>query len=324
MSKAFLIAVLILHTAVAQTNRGGISGTITDSSGAVMPRATVIVTNEGTNQVLRATSSSAGAYAVQNLEPVLYRVEVTAAGFKRAVTNHVKVDTASVSTVDILLEPGNLQSEVVVTAEAPAVNLESGTAGQTISQNQIDNSPLVNRSVLDLALLIPNVTGDANSEDPSFNSGATVPGYNLSINGSRAGSSLIMADGVNNTGVGIARAVVSFSPETVQELTVQTNAFSAEYSRSGGGVINATTKAGTNQLHGIALWNHRDPAANAAPFTTTPVNCIWSIGRPRSSRSPASPSTRERWRRCWPPIPMSPRWPSSECRVPTENSRSLR
>lgn len=266
-SSLFLIAALS-----AQTNRGAISGTVTDKTGASVPNAAVTITSVGTNEVFRLKTSDAGSYSEQNLEPVVYTVEVQAQGFEKARMEKVKVDTASTATVNFQLTPGNLQTEVTVTASAPLVNTESGTAGQTITEYQIDNAPLVNRSVLDLALLVPNVTGDVGTEDPGVGAGGTVPGFNLSVNGGRAGSSMIMADGVNNTGVGVARAVVSFSPETVQEFTVQTNAFSAEYGRTGGGVINTTTKSGTNQFHGGALWYQRNPATNAAPFTTATSN----------------------------------------------------
>src|SRR5262249_2080196 len=86
-------------------------------------------------------------------------------------------------------------------------------------------------------------------------------------NGGRSGSTAILADGVNNTGVGIARAVVSFTPETVQEFTVQTSAYSAEYGNTAGGIINATTKSGTNDFNGVALWYHRNPVTNAKTYT---------------------------------------------------------
>ncbi len=105
-----------------------------------------------------------------------------------------------------------------------------------------------------------------------FSSNATVPGFNLSINGGRPGSTLILADGANNTGVSLARAVLTFSPETVQEFTVQTSAYSAEYGRTGGGIINATTKSGTNSFNGTALAYIRNPAVAAAPWTNATSN----------------------------------------------------
>lgn len=264
---------LVLFAAVyAQTNRGAITGTVVDSSGAVIPRAAVTVTNLGTNQKTRLTTSDAGAYSALDLEPVEYSIEVEAPGFKKSIVERLKVDTATTATADVTLQPGTVESSVVVTGEAAAVNVESGTLSSTITERQIMDTPLANRSVLDLAVLVPNVGGDVGSENPAVTSGATVPGYNLTLNGGRPGSTSILADGVNNTGVGLARAVVTFSPETVQEFTVQTSAYSAEYGQTGGGVINATTKSGTNELHGTLMWLTRNPATNASPFTTASVN----------------------------------------------------
>src|SRR5207248_9595078 len=100
----------------------------------------------------------------------------------------------------------------------------------------------------------------------------------LFIRGGRAGSTSILADGARNTGVGLGRAVVTFSPDTMQEFTVQTSNFSAEFGQTGGGVINMPTKSGTNEYRGLASWYHRNPALNAAPFTTATVN------RPESNR----------------------------------------
>jgi outer membrane receptor protein involved in Fe transport len=265
-------ALASVSSALAQTNKGGISGTVVDASGAVVPGAAVLVTNIGTNESLQLVTSMSGVYAATSLEPVEYRVAVELSGFRKVVIDRVKVDTGTTATVNVTLAPAGLESQVVVTATVPLLNVGSGTLGQTITARQITDVPLNNRSVLDLAITVPNVTGDVGSEDPVVASGATVPGFNLSLNGGRPGSTAILADGVNNTGVGLARAIVSFSPETVQEFTVQTSAYSAEFGETGGGVINVTTKSGTNRLSGTALWYHRDPRTNAAPFTTSVTN----------------------------------------------------
>src|SRR5215471_13029124 len=253
---------LFCAVAAAQTNRGGMTGTVVDQSGAVVASATVIITNLGTNQVLHLKTSSNGSYSASNLEPVMYRVEVSSAGFKKAVVEQVKVDTAAVETVNVMLQPGDLATEVSVTAEAPTINLESGTTSQTITERLLTDVPLTNRSVLDLVAVTPNVSGDGGTEDPQLN-----------FNGGRPGTSYMIADGVSNTGVGLGREVVAFSPETVQELTVQTSASSAAFGNTGGGVINVTTKSGTNTYHGAGLVYHRDPATNAAPWAiATPEN----------------------------------------------------
>ncbi len=277
-----VLSILLSALVYAQTNRGGISGTVTDPSGAVVPGARVIITNIGTNQTIQLATSAEGTYSIASLEPVAYRVTVEAPGFKRTVLARIKVDTAAIATADVSLEPGAVENSITITAESALLNTETGTTAQTISERQIQDVPLANRSVLDLALTAPNVSGDAGSEDPEVASGQPVPGFNLSLNGGRPGSTAILADGVNNTGVGVARAVVSFTPETVQEFTVQTSAYSAEFGRTGGGVINVTTKSGTNELHGVALFFHRNPATNARRWTTStlrpPNNLRYSQG----------------------------------------------
>ena len=273
------IAFICAAVAVAQTNRGGISGTVSDQSGAIVPGAAVIVTNVGTNETKRLTTSEAGTYAATSLEPVTYRIEVEATGFKKAVVEQVKVDTATTATVNVTLQTGNVKTEVNVTAEAPLINAESGTSGQTITERQIVEMPLNNRSVLDLALTVGGVTGVAGTEDPELGIGEIpAPGFNVSVNGGRAGSTAILADGAGNTGVGLGRAVVTFSPDTVQEFTVQRSNFSAEFGQTGGGVINMTTKSGKNNFEGLLYWYDRNPALDAAPFTIDTNN------RPQSNR----------------------------------------
>ena len=193
------IVVFCAVAAAGQSNRGGISGTVTDATGAVVPGATVIITNLGTNQTIKLITSEAGAYSATSLEPVSYRVTVEAPGFKKSVAESVKVDTGNMSAVNFSLEPGALDNQVSVTAETPLLNTESGTVGQTITERQIQDVPLLNRSVLDLAVTLPNVSGDVGSENPGVTAGAPVPGFNLSLDGGRPGSTSILADGVNNT-----------------------------------------------------------------------------------------------------------------------------
>jgi hypothetical protein len=275
------LAAIVLCAAggFAQTNKGGLSGTVFDPSGAVVPGVPVVITNTGTNDEFRLVTSGTGSFSAPLLDPVEYRITVEAAGFKKIVLERVKVDTAITATVNVTLEPGDVSSELTITADAPMVNTESGTPEQTITEREIVDMPLNNRSVLDLALTVAGVAGVAGTEDPELDSGTiAAPGFNVSVNGGRMGSTAILADGARNTGVGLGRAVVTFSPDTVQEFTVQTSNFSAEYGQSGGGVINLSTKSGTNQYNGLLYWYHRNPALNAAPFTIATKN------RPRSNR----------------------------------------
>ncbi len=261
--KSTLLVLAACVAIIGQTNRGGISGTVTDTNGAVVPNAKVTITNEATGVKVVVNTSGSGAYIVNALDPVLYSVLVEAPNFKKSLVQGVKVDTASVASVNITISPGNVDESVTITADAQLVNSDSGTISQTITERQLRDLPLTNRSVLDLAVTMPNVSGDAGSEDVDSGVITPSPGFNLSVNGGRPGSTSMLADGVNNTGVGIARAVVSFSPETVQEFSVQSSAYSAEFGTTGGGVINITTKSGRNDFFGTALWYHRNPKTNA-------------------------------------------------------------
>ena len=128
-------------------------------------------------------------------------------GFKAAERTGIVLHVADSVVINVKLEVGALSDEVTVTAERPLVNTSSGTPGQTITERQIVEMPLNNRSVLDLALTAVNVSGAAGTEDPDLGSEIPTPGMNLFINGGRAGSTSILADGARNTGVGLGRAV---------------------------------------------------------------------------------------------------------------------
>ncbi|MDT5271459.1 MAG: hypothetical protein QOH49_3645, partial [Acidobacteriota bacterium] len=260
------VVLLLAVAAAGQTNKGGISGTVMDQNGAAIPGATVTVTNTGTGQKQTLTTSEDGAFQVTSLDPVVYSITVEAQGFKTATVQSLKVDTSSTASANVIMEAGAVGDQVTVVADSPILNTESGATSSTITERQIQDVPLANRSVLDLALTAPNVTGDAGSEDPGVSADQPVPGFNLSAGGGRPGSTALLADGVNNTGVGLARSVVSFTPETVQEFTVTTSAYSAEFGQTGGGVINVTTKSGTNDFNGVALWYTRNPVFNARPW----------------------------------------------------------
>src|SRR3982750_3362840 len=148
-----LLSLLCLGTVVsAQTNKGGISGTVFDPQGAVVPGAIVIITNAGTNNSIRLITSESGSFSAPILDPVMYSVSVEATGFKKSVVESIKVDTATVATVNVTLEPGQVASEVTVSATPTLLNTESGTPGQTITERQISEMPLNNRSVLDLVM----------------------------------------------------------------------------------------------------------------------------------------------------------------------------
>jgi hypothetical protein len=254
-----------------QTNSGAIGGTVTDRSGLVIAGATVTITNLGTNQSIQLTTSEAGSYALGNQPPVFYRVTAEAPGFKRAVADDVKVDTATQVTVNLTLEVGDTSQSVTVEAAPPLLNTESGAHSHTITEQQVLNLPFQDRSVLELAVTLPNVSGNVDNEDPRVDLGTPSPGFAININGGRPGEGSILADGANNISNQGRRQMASFSPEVMQEFTVQTGTFSAEYGSTGGGIINTTTKSGTNQLRGLAYWYNRNPFFAANPWSASAV-----------------------------------------------------
>src|SRR5215472_10410844 len=124
--------------AYAQTNRGGISGNVIDQSGAAAPSAAVVIINAGTNEIRKVSTSDKGTFIQENLDPVTYRIETSAPGFKKAVLNDVKVDTSTVVTVNLVLKAGDVSTEVMVTDSASLVNTESGALGQTITSRMLN------------------------------------------------------------------------------------------------------------------------------------------------------------------------------------------
>jgi len=141
LPSGLFIVIVCAAIVCAQTNRGGISGTISDKNGGVIPNATVTVTNSGTNQSQKLTTSEEGAYSATSLDPVVYRITVEAPGFKKTVLNNVKVDTATTVTVNVTLEAGAVETIIDVTAEAPLLNSASGATTQTITARQIQDVP---------------------------------------------------------------------------------------------------------------------------------------------------------------------------------------
>lgn len=268
----FALAAILWVVSIAlygQTNFGSITGVVKDSGGGVVPGAEVKVVDAGTHALFKATTDASGVYSIPSLRPVTYEVSATAKGFQTTTVKDVKIDTSRTFAVDIVLKPGSITETVTVTSDAPLLEAASGAVSQTVNARQMEDTPLNGRNVIELALTLPGVAGDAGSEfAPAFNA-PPLPGREISINGGRAGSAQFTADGMNVTSVGLARTSVSFSPDTIQEFSVLESNYSAAYSVAGGGIIQQTTKSGTNDYRGTAYWFHRQKALSANPFNST-------------------------------------------------------
>lgn len=263
-----LLTMVGAGTTAAQSNFGAIKGTVSDPSGAVIPGARVEIVDVGTNAKTVVTTREDGSYTAPALRPVFYDIAVEANGFQRSVLRGVKVDTAKLQTVDLTLRPGEVATSVDVSAEAPLLQTYTGAVTNTVDSRTIVEAPLNGRNTIELALMLPASAGNAGTEISETFTNDPTPGRELSINGGRMGSTQFLADGANVTSLALARMSISFSPDTIQEFSVQQANFSAQFSQAGGAIIQQTTKSGTNELRGSAYWFHRQKAFTANPFGT--------------------------------------------------------
>ena len=266
----FALILLFLHLpAMAQTNAGAITGTIADQQNAVLSGAKVVAKNLATNIQQSATTTSSGVYSVPALEPGTYRITVEMAGFNKLIREPIQVETSKTVTLDLELSIGNTTVEITVKAEAALVQESNSTIAYTVNQKQLDELPLANQSALQVMSLLPGIVGDPGSESVAVTTGFVTPGGGLSVSGGRMGSTLYQADGVSNTSQFLGRISLSFSSDAIAEVSVQQNSYSAEYGRVGGGVVNMTTKSGTNQVHGTLFSFSQNDILNAAPYRNT-------------------------------------------------------
>ncbi len=245
---------LLSFPANAQTTFGSIVGNVTDPSGAGMGGTEVTLTNLGTNEKRSATTSDDGLYQFVNIEPGQYSVEVQKAGFKRVVRTPVTVQTQTTSKIDVALQVGDVSQVIEVTAQTPLLQPESSSLGQVIDERKTTELPLNGRNPLNLVALVPSVVPQGQSM--SNPNGQNPFGWgNYQIGGGMANQSMVWLDGspVNGSYINITALIPT--QDSLQEFKVATNNLPPEYGRFAGGVVNFTTKSGTNDLHGT-LWEY--------------------------------------------------------------------
>jgi outer membrane receptor protein involved in Fe transport len=236
-----------------QVESGQIAGTVTDQSGAAVPRATVTVRNLASNVQRSAQSSETGAYVLVGLGPGTYSVTVRAADFKDFGTN-VEVTVGGHVTLDARLGVNATVTEVQVVAEGgAAVNTQTQELSQMVDTQELARLPSLTRNPYDFVVLSGNVSNGDNTTN-SFNSGQNVysRGVGFAVNGQRESGTEILLDGVENVSIFSYQVGEQVPIDAVQEYNVVTNNFAAEYGRASGGVVNVSTKAGTNVFHGSA------------------------------------------------------------------------
>jgi hypothetical protein len=234
---------------LAQTVSSQIAGTVFDATGAVVPGADVNVRSTGTGQARTTKANAAGYYLFPDLLPGNYELAVEYTGFKRFVQSGVNLDANSRITVNATLQPGMPTEVVEVRAAVNQVETSSGEIGAVVSGRQVTGLALNGRNYIQLLQLIPGVTVDYTS---SFNAMTAVADQH--VNGLRGNTNGLMVDGSYNLDVGSnGTHLVNPSVDSIQEVKVTTNAYSAEYGHAQGAQINVVTKSGTRDFHGGAF-----------------------------------------------------------------------
>jgi len=252
---------LVMFAGLAQAQTATVTGTITDSTGAVVPGTSITIVNVATGAQRSVTANASGLYTVPLLPPGEYRITVEQPGFRPVVRSGIILQVEQRATINFALELGSLAEQVEVTADAMQLNTIEASQGQVIDNQRIVDMPLNGRDYNQLALL------SAGAVQPL--PGSRYGGF--STGGLRVTQNNFMLDGVDNNGVELAGAqrqseMVKPSVDAVQEFKVQTNSYSAEFGRAMGGVVNVTTKSGTNDLHGTAFHFLRNDKLDAKNF----------------------------------------------------------
>ncbi len=258
---------LCLTTVNAQFETATVLGSVRDSNDAALPNATVTLKNIATDISQTTTTDANGDYQFVNVKIGNYQVIVEANGFSRTVADNVNVTVNARQRVDLTLKVAAATETVIVTDAANPLQTDSSDLGQVIQRKQIIALPLNGRSYANLALLAPGVR--ESSTNSSIGGGGREAAFN--VNGLRATFNNFLLDGVDNNAYGTSNQsfssqVVQVSPDAVAEFKVQTNTYSAEFGRSGGAVINASYRSGTNEFHGSAWDFHRNKVLNAVGF----------------------------------------------------------
>jgi hypothetical protein len=245
--------------AFAQSDTSSLSGTVSDSSGAVVANAKVTVHNNATLTDRDATSNEAGNFTITNLAPGIYSMHIEAAGFQTTTLNDLHLDPNIGRHVDVAMKVGNNTTSVTVEALANTVQTESGSVGQLITPEQVKSIQLNGRNPLYLSQMEPGVV--RTNPMASFAFGLD---NGINVNGARSQESVITYDGApmvrtrsNGTSVGVADV------DSTSEVQVLTTSYPAEYGRTSGGQIRMVPKSGTSDFHGSAFEYFRNTALNA-------------------------------------------------------------
>ncbi|MDP2996945.1 MAG: carboxypeptidase regulatory-like domain-containing protein, partial [Bryobacterales bacterium] len=256
MKKLCVVFLLVSISALTQVEQATLTGTVTDQTGALVPDVRLVVKNRETGVEIATKTNTEGNYRIPYLHPGSYDVSAEAQGFKKARITGVGLTVGLTGTVDIVMEVGTVQAEVTIVANAVMLEQQSASLGAVIGSAQMLELPLLGRNPYALLQLSPGVLPKGGA------------GSGPIVSGGRSNTSEILLDGAETRNS--TTNDITFTPplEAVQEFKIITNSFSSEYGRSGGGVLTAATRSGTNDFHGSFYEFFRNNVLNANSWTS--------------------------------------------------------
>jgi hypothetical protein len=265
LASGLVLSFLFVGSAYSQgAQTGGISGDVTDQSGALVKGATVDVISADTGRSVRTvTVGEDGSFTATLLPPGTYNVEVTASNFKKAVVSGVKVNITETTHLDIKLEVGKIQETVNVEAAPSLINPSSAQTGQAIDAQTLNTLPLASPNFLFLLSLSSGVSGEPTDVRTAGRGTADV-----SVNGQRTSNNSVSLNGINVNDFNLAHfdTVPLPNPDTLQEMKVATSLYDATQGSKGGGALGLVTKTGTKDFHWDLYWSHRNDYLNANEY----------------------------------------------------------
>ena len=257
-----------------QSSTGGVNGTVTDPTGALVPGVRVTLTNQGTGIVAHAATNASGMYAFVNVAPGMYKLNAEKSGFSAASVAAFEVTVNGAVTLNIPLSVGQETQTLEVTGEAPLLQASSSELSTVIDQKAINQLPMNGRNFTEMILLVPGVTPVSTTQE--WGTTVALPGSSWikpTVDGQWGRSNLYLMDGIINTSEETSGYSILPSLDAVQEFSVETHTAKGEFGLIMGGIVNLATKSGTNKLHGSAFEYLRNQMFDARnPFTDITTN----------------------------------------------------
>jgi len=271
MAVALLVVCFGSSTANAQVLYGSITGTVSDTTGAVIPGSSVTLTNQGTGATRGTTASDGGTYLLLDVLPGTYTVSVPTKGnFAGTSVKDIQIEVNRQVRVDIMLHPASVSTQVTVTEAQPLLQTENAEVNDEISQTQFSQMPLTSSAGRNFEALYTLIPGGANVKEQNSTGSNPSRAMSVNVNGMNMNGNTTRIDGAVNY-YGWLPYLIAYVPpaDSIENVSVTTSDFTAEQGQAGGASIKITTKSGTHDFHGSAWEYYQDAAMNARPYTTT-------------------------------------------------------